>query len=89
MRAYQPIWERIKSKQTASIVTHPANVARVIKAVNKEKNIDEGYKLLLSESALKAILYTTRRKNKESGLITVHFSLKTSIKESYIGINTL
>ena len=91
VRQYEPIWLRIKQNKTASIATHPKNVARVIKAVNKEKNIDTGYKLLLAEQAHKAILYTTRRKNsKDSGkMVTIKFSLKITLNENYIGMNTL
>ena len=94
MRQYEPIWRRIKQHKTASIATHPNNVARVIKAVNKEKNIDTGYKLLLSEQAHKAILYTTRRRDLKSNkgssnLVTIKFSLKITLNENYIGMNTL
>ena len=89
MRQYEPIWLRIKQHKIASIATHPNNVARVIKAVNKEKNIDTGYKLLLSEQAHKAILYTTQRLSKDSRLTTIKFSLSITINETYIGMNTL
>ena len=89
MRQYEPIWRRIKQHKTASIATHPKNAARVIKAVNKEKNIDIGYKLLLAEQAHKAILYTTQRRSKDSRLTTIKFSLSITINENYIGMNTL
>ena len=94
MRQYEPIWLRIKQHKTASIATHINNVARVIKAVNKEKNIDTGYKLLLAEQSCKAILYTTRRKNRsenrsKQNMVTIKFSLKIDLNENYIGMNTL
>ena len=90
MRQYEPIWNRIKTKNTASLVTHKDNVARVIKAVIKEKHKDTGYKLELSEQALISTLDITRTvSNKEPNSVTIHFSLTKSIKESYIGINTL
>ncbi len=89
MRLYEPIWNRIKQKNTASIVTHPNNVARVIKAVTKEKSIDTGYILFLSEKALKARLKISRERSAENNSITIHFSLITSIKETYIGTDTL
>ena len=89
MSMYEPIWLRIKQNKTASIATHPKNVARVIKAVNKEKNIDTGYKLLLAEQAHKAILYTTRKESTDSRLTTIKFSLSITLNENYIGMNTL
>lgn len=90
MRQYQPIWNRIKTHKHASIVTHPNNVTRVIKAVIKEKHKDKGYKLLLSESALTSNLKITQEdEDKINSSVTIHFSLETTIKEAYIGISNL
>ena len=89
MRQYEPIWNRIKTHSHASIVTHPDNAARVIKAVTKEKHLDTGYKLLLSEDALVATLVVREQSSKVNNSITIHFSLRTAIKESYIGVHTL
>jgi len=90
MRQYEPIWVRIKNKNVASLVTPTANAARVIKAVIKEKHLDTGYKLMLSEQALQAKLEIVKENNKpDHNFITLHFSLTTTIKESYIGVNTL
>ena len=89
MRQYEPIWHRIKTRNSASISTHPDNAARVIKAVIKEKHRDTGYKLLLSEKALKSKLNITKEVNGKSSEIIIHFSLETSIQESYIGVSNL
>jgi len=89
MRQYEPIWHRIKTKNHASLVTRPANVARIIKAVIKEKHKDEGYKLQLAEDALVAKLVITQKEDKSKNSITINFSLTTSIKETYIGLSNL
>ena len=90
MRQYEPIWNRIKTHNTASLVTHVNNEARIRKAVIKEKHIDEGYKLMLSDKALKATLIITREEDKNNlTMITLHFSLSTTIKDTYIGIDNL
>lgn len=44
LRKYQVIWNRIKAKNRCMIETHPALVARVKKAVIKEKWRDVGFK---------------------------------------------
>lgn len=53
MRKYQPIWEQVKLHSTASLAANPAMHARIIKAVRKEKYMDVGWKLLLSEQCKK------------------------------------
>ncbi len=50
MRKYQPVWEAIKKEGTATILTPISTQERIIKAVRKEKAMDIGWKLLLSES---------------------------------------
>lgn len=49
MRDYEPIWLQLKLKGTVTVTAHKALHRRVIKAVQKEKYGDLGYKLLLSE----------------------------------------
>ena len=89
MRAYQPIWNRIKNKNTASIVTHPDSVARIIKAVKKEKSADKGFALMLSSKALVARLKITKEFSEVNNSVTLHFSLITKIKETYIEVDNL
>ena len=45
MRKYEPIWLKLKKVGSASIAAHPLLHARIIKAVVKEKWLDEGFKL--------------------------------------------
>lgn len=46
-RKYQAIWERIKRRDLCEImISHPRDVARVKKAVIKEKNSDVGFKVV-------------------------------------------
>lgn len=89
MRQYEPIWLRIKNKKTASIVTHVNNQTRVIKAVKKEKHRDTGYKLLLAEKGLTAKLVIVTEPKEDAVTVLIHFSLKTYIKTSCIGVTTL
>lgn len=86
MRQYQPIWESIKRNKVASLVAPIANHPRIIKAVTKEKYIDEGYKFTLAEKGLKSKLIVTRH-NKNKQMIT--FTLNISTNLSVIGIHDL
>ena len=49
MRKYEPIWTQIKQHLKCEISAHKAYHRRIIKAVTKEKDMDLGYKLYLSE----------------------------------------
>jgi len=90
MRMYEPIWIRIKTHNTASLVTHPDNAARIKRAVIKEKNADTGYKLLLAEKALIAELVITQEESPEyMGSILINFSLNKKIKLDYLGVDNL
>ena len=89
MRQYEPIWNRIKTHNSASIVTTKRNASRVVRAVSKEKDKDIGYKLLLSDKALIAKLHIRREPSKIDSSILIRFSLQTSIKETYIGVSNL
>lgn len=91
MRMYTPIWNRIKTKNTASIATSPDNAARVIRAVKKEKVKDKGFALMLSREAKIARLQITKEIDAQSvsNLITIHFSLTITIKEEYIEVDNL
>lgn len=86
MRHYQPIWEAIKKKNHASLVAPVSSHKRIIKAVIKEKNKDEGYKLLLSEKCLRATLIISYDPNNKDLLM---FSLAIKILPKYIGVNDL
>jgi len=86
MRQYEPIWNRIKTHNHASIVAPVSNHNKIKKAVIKEKHMDEGYKLLLAEKAIKAELVVTKDKTNPS-LIT--FSLITKISIDNIGVDDL
>lgn len=86
MRQYEPIWTAIKRNNHASIVASIRSQAKIIKAVVKEKNIDTGYKLELSDKCLKAkLIVAIDKKNKK--LIT--FSLEITINQKYIGVSNL
>jgi len=86
MRQYEPIWNRIKTHNHASIVAPVESHSKIKKAVIKEKHMDEGYKLLLSEKALRAELVITSDKSNPK-LIT--FSLDIKIVINNIGVNDL
>ena len=49
MRQYTPIWNQIKTESHCEISAHRVYHRRIIKAVTKEKDMDLGYKLELSE----------------------------------------
>ena len=86
MRHYQPIWERIKKTNTASLVAPIEKHRRIIKAVKKEKNLDEGYKLLLDNKSLKATLVITKHPiNKE----LISFTLDITMNLSSTGVTDL
>lgn len=53
MRQYQPIWEQVKKHGTATLVAPAQLHPRIIQAVRKEKWMDVGFKLLLSEKKVK------------------------------------
>lgn len=45
-RKYQDIWERVKTVRSCTVRVEPFLLARVKKAVIKEKNRDLGFKML-------------------------------------------
>lgn len=45
-RKYQPIWDRIKQNGSCTVEVEPFILARVKKAIIKEKNKDVGFKVL-------------------------------------------
>lgn len=51
-RKYLPIWDKLKSgeKHQVTLIVHPALLARVKKAVIKEKHQDLGFKVLNGDS---------------------------------------
>lgn len=55
-RQYAPIWEALKNNYTVAIVAPIPLHARIIKAVIKEKFMDDGYKFLKSEQGLRTFL---------------------------------
>jgi len=68
MRQYQAIWERIKKHGKATLIAPVDSHRRIIKAVQKEKYMDMGFKLLQSEKGVKMRLVTYD--DSESGVIT-------------------
>jgi hypothetical protein len=50
---YLPIWNRLKLHGTATIVAMPALHRRIIKAVQKRRDRDLGFKLQLAEDGMK------------------------------------
>ena len=77
MRKYQPIWIKLKDKGSASIAAHPLLHARIVKAVIKEKWLDQGYKLQILP------YYTVLSYTKEGAKIT--FTLTKYLSSSSIG----
>ncbi len=49
-RLYQPVWEKLKADKKVSLSVPESLQPRVIKAIQKEKYNDVGYKFLLSEN---------------------------------------
>ncbi len=49
MRRYQPIWNRIKEENSATVSIDPHMHSRLIEAVKKERQLDLGWKLLIAE----------------------------------------
>ena len=50
MRKYQPIWIELKAKKKVAVL-HPKHLhARLFKAVLKERTMDTGFRLELSEA---------------------------------------
>lgn len=59
MRKYYPIWQKLKLK-SRQVVVHPPHLhARLIKAVMKERTMDTGFRLELSEANQEAKLFAT------------------------------
>ena len=78
MRKYFPIWKKLKQKGE-QVVVHPAHLhARLIKAVLKERTMDTGFRLELSEANKYAKVFATS----EGNLIT--FRLKYYLDPSDI-----
>lgn len=73
IRQYQSIWNKLKQNKSASIAAPSVLHRRIIKAVQKEKNMDLGYKLQLEPRH--AILFNS----KNNSIIT--FYLKISLCE--------
>lgn len=53
MRQYQPIWEAVRTKGTASLAADPAIHFRIRQAVRKEKCKDLGWKMECLDSGKK------------------------------------
>ena len=71
-RLYQPVWELIKRDKSADLEVHRVYVARVKKAVRKEKDMDQGFKLLKAEEGMVCELVSTYDPKKS----ILSFSLK-------------
>lgn len=75
MRHYQPLWIKIKTTGTATVIADPRVFARISKAVRKEKYIDWAYKELLKRSCQHATLKQSIDRNRK----TITFTLVKSI----------
>lgn len=78
MRKYQPIWEALKKYKKAMLSAHPHSHARIIKAVTKEKWMDSGFRLLMSEQG-KSFMTRHEVSNKEQILT---FYLEEIVEDS-------
>lgn len=77
MRKYQPIWLKLK-EQGKVIVVHPAHLhARLIKAVYKERTMDTGFRLELSEQDRRAAI----RASSEGNFITFKLKYYLSVED--------
>lgn len=64
VRKYQPVWERIKAREVVTLEVLPALVARVKKAVIKEKDMDLGFKVLNDHAKFRLIVdYSMEKKH--------------------------
>jgi len=77
MRKYQPVWEAIKRDGIAILRVAQGKEDRIIKAVRKEKTLDNVWKLTNSEKGIRYKLKETI----DSGFIT--FELEQD-KSSYV-----
>lgn len=59
MRQYEPVWLKLKLQKQVSITAHRSLHKRIIKAVTKEKWLDDAYKLEIFPKH--AILYHSRK----------------------------
>lgn len=78
MRTYSPIWDKLKAKGTATIVSPVSNHQTIINMVQKEKNLDIAFKLSCSERHVKYKLFSKSNPQKE----TLTFILKRSYLKS-------
>lgn len=76
-RKYSVIWERIKVKGNCTVEVHPVIVARVKKAVIKEKNNDVGFKLLNDHDHF--FLRITVEETSNKAVSKIKFVLKQSL----------
>jgi hypothetical protein len=68
MRQYEPVWIEVKLQGFCKISAHRAYHKRIIKAVVKEKDLDLGFKLELSERYPPQI--SVMRSSREGSVIT-------------------
>jgi len=59
MRQYEPVWIKLKKDLRVSITAHRSLHKRIIKAVTKEKWLDDGYKLEIFPKH--AVMYHSRK----------------------------
>lgn len=68
---YLPIWNELKTKGVATVITHPCLHRRIKKAVIRRKDEDLTYKFILSEQHKRAKLSTRIEGNAIT--FTLHF----------------
>lgn len=61
LREYQPVWNKIKETAKCRLEVPPQLVARVKKAVIKEKNMDSAFKLMNDEDQFRLVISYDRK----------------------------
>lgn len=78
MRQYYPVWHALKTKNVCVVEHHPRFFARLKKAVIKEKDLDDGFKLLCEEQGKRArisVQVIKTKDNKSALKFTLNYSL--------------
>lgn len=76
-RKYQPLWERLKESPdyTLFVQVHRLIVARVVKAVIKEKDLDLAFKLANKHNPVRLAVETKELADKKH--VRIEFRLKS------------
>ena len=84
MRTYQQAWETLKAQERITLSSPKIYHSRIIKAIQKEKHLDLGFKMLCDECSHYAIVYTVESVENKLSLVLRYFKGKhgKSIKKS-------